>query len=127
MNKKQLQHLEQRLLDERGRVMKELGYYDESFNNTLQASDGDLSSYSFHMADQGTDTMEREKQFLFASQEGRYLWHVNQALRRLYAEPDNFGKCQQCGQEISLERLDALPHARLCITCKEKEEDEKRR
>ena len=29
------------------------------------------------MADQGTDAMEREKQFLFASQEGRYLWHVN--------------------------------------------------
>ena len=91
MNKKQLQHLEQRLLDERSRVMKELGYYDESFNSTLQSSDGDLSSYSFHMADQGTDTMEREKQFLFASQEGRYLWHVNQALRRLYAEPESYG------------------------------------
>ena len=58
-------------------MMKELGYYDESFNATLQASDGDLSSYSFHMADQGTDAMEREKQFLFASQEGRYLWHMN--------------------------------------------------
>ena len=67
--------------------MKELGYYDESFNATLQSSDGDLSSYSFHMADQGTDAMEREKQFLFASQEGRYLWHVNEALRRLYGTP----------------------------------------
>ena len=127
MNKKQLQHLETRLKDERARVMKELGYYDESFSSTLQSSDGDLSSYSFHMADQGTDTMEREKQFLFASQEGRYLWHVNQALRRLYSEPETFGKCHQCGQDIALERLDALPHARLCITCKEKEENEKRR
>jgi RNA polymerase-binding transcription factor DksA len=127
MTKKQLQHLETRLKDERARVMKELGYYDESFSSTLQSSDGDLSSYSFHMADQGTDTMEREKQFLFASQEGRYLWHVNQALRRLYSEPESFGKCHQCGQDIALERLDALPHARLCITCKEKEEDEKRR
>jgi len=71
MNKKQLGHLEKRLLEERARVMKELGYYDESFNASLQSSDGDLSSYSFHMADQGTDAMEREKQFLFASQEGR--------------------------------------------------------
>ncbi len=87
MNKKQLAHLEKRLLEERARVMKELGYYDESFNATLQSSDGDLSSYSFHMADQGTDAMEREKQFLFASQEGRYLWHVNEALRRLYGTP----------------------------------------
>jgi RNA polymerase-binding transcription factor len=127
MTKQQLKHLEARLLDERARVMKELGYYDESFSNTQQSADGDLSSYSFHMADQGTDTSEREKQFLFASQEGRYLWHVNQALRRLYSDPEQFGRCQTCGQEISFDRLDALPHARLCITCKEKEEDEKRR
>ncbi|MBM4188704.1 MAG: TraR/DksA family transcriptional regulator [Gemmatimonadetes bacterium] len=127
MKKDQLKHLERRLLDERARVMKELGHYDDTFNSTLQNSDGDLSSYSFHMADQGTDTMEREKQFLFASQEGRYLWHVNQALRRLYASPETFGRCHSCSSEISFERLDALPHARLCIACKAKEEDEKRR
>jgi RNA polymerase-binding transcription factor DksA len=125
--KTQLKHLEGRLLEERARVMKELGYYDESFNATLQSSDGDLSSYSYHMADQGTDAMEREKQFLMASKEGRYLWHLNEALRRLYNAPDQFGKCHPCGIEIDLERLDALPHARLCISCKEKEEDGKRR
>src|SRR3989442_7452550 len=127
LNKKQLAHLEKRLHEERARVMKELGYYDESFNSSLQASDGDLSSYSFHMADQGTDAMEREKAFLFASQEGRYLWHVNQALRRLFQAPEKFGKCEQCGEEIGFERLDAMPHARLCIKCKAKEEDGKRR
>ncbi len=127
MTKTQLKHLEKRLLEERTRVMKELGTYDESFNSTLQGADGDLSSYSFHMADQGTDAMEREKQFLFASQEGRYLWHINEALRRMYNQPDKFGRCHQCGAEIDLERLDALPHARLCIACKEKEEDAKRR
>ena len=49
MNKKNLTHFEKRLLEERARVMKELGYYDESFNASLQSSDGDLSSYSFHM------------------------------------------------------------------------------
>ncbi len=127
MNKKQRTHLEGRLIEERDRVMKEIGHYDESFSSTLQASDGDLSSYSFHMADQGTDAMERDKQFLMASKEGRYLWHVNQALRRLYADPNTFGKCQTCRRNINLERLDALPHARLCITCKEQEEDEQRR
>ena len=45
---------------------------------------------------------------------------MNEALRRLYGTPDKFGHCHQCGQEIAFERLDALPHARLCITCKEK-------
>src|SRR5256712_12813559 len=92
LNKKQRAQLEKRLLEERARVIKELGHYGESFNSSLQASDGDLSSYSCHMADQGTDAMEREKQFLFASQEGRYLWHVNEALRRLYGSPDRFAR-----------------------------------
>jgi DnaK suppressor protein len=127
MNKRQLSHLEKRLLEERARVVKELGHYDESFSSTLQGANGDLSSYSFHMADQGTDAMEREKQFLFASQEGRYLWHVNEALRRLYQSPKTFGQCHECGEAIDFDRLDALPHARLCIKCKAKEEDEKQR
>ncbi len=127
MKKRQLDHLEKRLLEERGRVIKELGHYDESFSSTLQGANGDLSSYSFHMADQGTDAMEREKQFLFASQEGRYLWHVNEALRRLYQSPKTFGECHDCGEAIDFDRLDALPHARLCIKCKAKEEDEKQR
>ena len=127
MNKRKLAHLEKRLLEERARAVKELGHYDESFSSTLQGADGNLSSYSFHMADQGTDAMEREKQFLFASQEGRYLWPVNEALRRLYVSPKTFGQCHECGEPIDFDRLDALPHARLCIKCKAKEEDEKQR
>jgi len=122
MNKKERSHLEQRLIKERKRVLKELGHYDESFSNTLQGADGNLSAYSFHMADQGTDAMEREKQFLFASKEGRLLYHIDEALRRLYRSPDQFGVCEECEEKISFERLDALPHARLCIKCKEREE-----
>jgi RNA polymerase-binding transcription factor DksA len=75
------------------------------------------------MADQGTDAMEREKAFLFASKEGRLLYHIDEALRRLYKSPESFGVCQECSNEVGYERLDALPHARLCIKCKEQEED----
>jgi RNA polymerase-binding transcription factor DksA len=78
------------------------------------------------MADQGTDAMEREKAFLFASKEGRFLWHVNQALRRLYKSPETFGQCQHCGGEVAFERLEALPHARYCFECKQREEDAKK-
>ena len=52
---------------------------------------------------------------------------VNEALRRLYGAPERFGLCEQCGEPIGFDRLDALPHARLCIKCKAKEEDGKRR
>jgi len=126
MSKKMLAHFEKRLIEERKRVLKELGQYSETFNATPQSEDGDLSSYSFHMADQGTDAMEREKAFLFASQEGRFLWHIDEALRRLYRSPDTFGRCHNCGEYIDFDRLDALPHARLCIACKQREENGKK-
>jgi DnaK suppressor protein len=121
-----LKYFEGRLLEERARVVKELGNYSDTFNVSTQDAGGELSMYSFHMADQGTDAMEREKAFLFASQEGRFLWHIDQALRRLYRNPENFGKCHNCGAEIAFDRLDALPHARFCIECKQREEDAKR-
>ncbi len=127
MPKKQLQHFEKRLLEERKRVLKELGHHVDTFGPNGEAAEGDASaSYSFHMADQGTDAMEREKAFLFASQEGRFLWHIDQALRRLYKSPETFGKCHQCGEDIAFERLDALPHARFCIACKQREESAKK-
>ncbi|WP_419166942.1 TraR/DksA family transcriptional regulator [Candidatus Palauibacter sp.] len=122
MNREQRKHLEKRLLKARSRATREIGQYDESFASALQGGDSDLAAYSFHMADQGTDAMEREKAFLFASKEGRHLYHIDEALRRLYQTPEVFGKCEHCGEEISFERLDALPHARLCIRCKEEEE-----
>jgi RNA polymerase-binding protein DksA len=123
LSKKDLAHFEQRLLAEREKIVKQLAQFDESFSDTLQGSDGDLSAYSFHMADQGTDAMEREKAFLFASKEGRFLFHIDEALRRLYKTPEQFGYCMECGEDIGNERLDALPHARLCIKCKEREEN----
>ena len=110
MSKKQLAYFEKRLLEERKRVLKELGHHDETFGSTPQGADGDLSSYSF----------------LFASQEGRFLWHIDEALRRMYRSPETFGQCHSCGEEIAFERLDALPHARYCIACKQREENGKK-
>ncbi len=126
MSKKNLTYFENRLLEERRRVLKELGHHGETFGPNATGDSSDTAAYSFHMADQGTDAMEREKAFLFASQEGRFLWHIDQALRRLYRSPDTFGKCHQCGEDIAFDRLDALPHARYCIDCKQREENAKK-
>jgi RNA polymerase-binding transcription factor DksA len=112
---------EQRLLEERRKILKEMGHLE---NTVLKVnprdSAGDLSGYSFHMADVGTDSMEREKAFLFASTEGRLLMEINEALRRLYTKA--YGNCEECGRPIARARLEAMPYARLCLRCKEKEE-----
>lgn len=122
LTKKDLKHFEDRLLEERKKLLGQLGYLEKTLNQTQRDSAGDLSAYSFHMADMGTDAMEREKTFLFASAEGRLLYNVDQALRRLYRS--EYGACQTCGKEIGKARLDAIPHASLCVTCQEKQEKE---
>jgi len=88
-----------------------------------ESADSDLAAYTDHMADQGTEAMEREKAAVFATKEGRYLYRLEEALRRLYHDPKNFGTCHTCGADVGFERLDALPHARYCIDCKLKEEE----
>lgn len=123
MTKKQLAHIEKRLLEERTRALRWLGLFDEMAKADRETGDSDLSAYTDHMADQGTEAMEREKAALFATKEGRYLYRIEEALRRLYADPEAFGKCHHCGADVGFERLDALPHARYCINCKRKEEE----
>ena len=123
LNKKQLAHIEKRLLDERARALRSLGLFDEMAKADRESGDSDLSAYTDHMADQGTEAMEREKAALFATKEGRYLYRLEEALRRLYSDPKKFGHCHTCGEEVGFERLVALPHARYCIECKIKEEE----
>ena len=123
LSKKQLSHIEQRLLDERARALRSLGLFDEMAKADRESQDSDLAVYTDHMADQGTEAMEREKAALFATKEGRYLYRIEEALRRLYNDPNNFGNCHTCGSDVGFERLDALPHARYCIDCKLKEEE----
>lgn len=122
MERNHLDAIERLLLRERDKTLRSLGRFSEQSKLTRESADADLSSYSFHMADQGTDAMEREKSFLFASKEGRYLYRVEEALRRLYNDPEDFGKCHSCGKEIPFARLEALPHARYCLDCKMREE-----
>lgn len=123
MTEKDQVFFRQLLLDKRAELVKELGHLKDSGNtDTLKDASGDNSSYSFHMADQGTDNMEREKAYYFATREGRLLYHIDQALERVQA--GTYGNCQECGRPISRERLEAVPHARLCITCKSLEESQ---
>ena len=123
LTKAQLDHLEQRLLEERAKALRALGLFDAMTKADREAGDTDFSAYTDHMADQGTEAMEREKAALFATKEGRYLYRIEEALRRLYNDPENFGRCHGTGNMIAFERLDALPHARYSIQYKRELEE----
>ena len=121
MTKQQLEHYKKIILEKREQLLLELEHLKEAgLNSSVKDVSGEHSAYAFHMADQGTDTMEREQQYMFASREGNYLYHLEQALERI--EKGEFGICVLCGKDINPDRLEAVPHARLCIDCKSREE-----
>ncbi len=120
MRKRELEKYRKLLLARRTEVLEDLGQKKGVHGSTVKEASGDLSLYSYHMADQGTDAQEREKSFYFASKSGRFLYHIDEALRRI--EDKTYGKCVGCDKDINPERLEAVPHARFCIECKEKEE-----
>jgi RNA polymerase-binding protein DksA len=117
LNKKELGYFEELLKEKRKKIMDSLEYYRSTVvdSNTKEAS-GDASSYSFHMADQGTDAMEREKAFLFASRDEKYLKQLDDAMERISNE--TYGLCRSCGKLIGKERLEAVPTTTICYDCK---------
>lgn len=45
---------------------------------------------------------------------------VDAALLRLKTDPDDFGNCRDCGDEILFARLKAMPYVELCVECQGK-------
>jgi DnaK suppressor protein len=48
------------------------------------------------------------------------LARIDRALQRLRAEPDLFGLCSQCEEEIPERRIDVAPWVELCVDCQAK-------
>lgn len=120
LGKKELEHYRERLLAERERILRELGRITEAINESAEEQDSAKQSYSNHLADIGTDYMEKEKNYYYADQEGQYLKAIELALARI--ESGEYGQCMECSELISDKRLEAVPAAELCIACKDKKE-----
>ncbi len=120
----QTKRIEELLLKERESTLEAIRDFEGAREASLQESTGELTVYRFHPADLGTEMMEQEKQFLLASNEGRRLYAIDQALRRIYAEPESFGKCTRCGRDIAYERLEVVPWTTLCAECQRIVEEE---
>lgn len=118
----QRKKVEERLQEERAEALEAIREFDRQ-RGTLEEEAGEMSVYRFHMADIGTESMEREKRFLLASKEGERLYGIDEALRRLYRDPETFGSCSRCGSQIDFERLMLLPATTLCAECAREAEE----
>ncbi len=124
---KELLHFKNILLEEKTKIIESA----RANMRTLVDSEsgeyvGDDLSYASHMAEQGTDEMEREKNYMFVQRDEKYLGHIEEALTRI--DKGTYGVCADCIDEpknlcrtcplIPKERLEIVPITQHCIECK---------
>ncbi len=114
------------LLDLRDHIIDGVNFLaSDNLKRTQRDSSGELSSYSLHMADAGTDTFDRDFALSLVSNEQEALYEIEEALKRL--EHSTYGVCGNCEKNIMKARLEAVPFARLCINCQSEVEKDHRR
>ena len=121
MPKKELNKYKALLIKEREKIGGGINHIaQDALKMSQREASGDLSGYSFHMADVASDNYEVEFSLGRASDEQNILYTIDEALKRV--KDGSYGSCTQCGKQIPKRRLDALPHTELCIACQSKNE-----
>jgi len=130
-SKKELEHFKTIILEKRDEIIEQLqNLREQMLDPTTGEYINENSPYSLHMAEQGTDAMEREKTFLYAQRENKFLGYLEDALKRI--EAGTYGICVECIEQpqnlcetcplIPRERLEAVPHSQHCLPIKQRQE-----
>jgi len=114
----ELEHFKELILKRRKNARDDIERMREQVKEAKEHA-GDDSAYSFHMADAGTDAMEREKLYLMIARQQKYIRYLDRALERI--ENKTYGICKVTGEPIAKERLEAVPHTEISIEAKQKQ------
>lgn len=121
LNKKELAEFRKIVLKRKEEILDEIKHISEdTLKKSQKDASGDISGYTYHMADVATDTYDREFSLGLASNERKLLYDLDDAIKRI--EDGTFGICEDCKSLITKTRLKAVPYARLCVKCQEKQE-----
>ncbi|MDD4899273.1 MAG: TraR/DksA family transcriptional regulator [Candidatus Omnitrophica bacterium] len=120
-NKKELADFKKMILKRKEEILDEIQHIsDDTLKKSQKEASGDISGYTYHMADVATDTYDREFSLGLASSGRELLYELEDALKRI--DDGTFGICESCKSTITKTRLKAVPNARFCVKCQEKKE-----
>ena len=120
-DKKELLEFKKLILKKKGELIEQINHISEdTLKKSPKEASGDISSYTYHMADIATDTYDREFSMSLASNDRALFYESEDALKKI--EDGSYGTCEECKQLIAKIRLKAIPYARLCLKCQEKKE-----
>ena len=121
LTKKELNEFKKLILKRKEEILEDIKHIsDDTLKKSQKEASGDISGYTYHMADVATDTYDREFSLGLASNERKSLYELEDALKKI--DEGQFGICEECKILIAKTRLKAVPNARLCVKCQEKKE-----
>ena len=94
------------LMDLRERLVAQM-------NGLAKESAEEMSSYSLHMADSGTDNFDRDFALSLLSSDQDAMYEIEEALKRI--EKNTYGICELTGKQIPRARLEAIPWTRFTV------------
>ena len=115
MEQDKLQRIRTQLIEELKSVERQLGEHGATANpdEAVEVSTDE------GFADSAQATMERSEMLSVIEQLQHRHSEITEALRRM--DEGTYGKCERCGREIPIERLEARPTASLCVTCAQRD------
>jgi RNA polymerase-binding transcription factor DksA len=116
MDRKAIEEVKKRLIQERERIKKQLEAMTEEreFNkDKIQVKWKDIGNKD---EDNATELADYQDQISLERNLEISLEKIEKAIKII--DKGNYGKCEKCGKEIEKARLEAYPEATLCLTCK---------
>jgi len=113
MDKKRLEYYRKKLLAKRDELLRNIARTEEEG----RAADDDPT---VDLADKAANSYTKEFLFGQTNHDRFTLQLIEDALKRM--RENQFGLCVNCREEVQQKRLEAVPWARHCITCQEKQE-----
>ncbi len=108
MNPQQLEHFQNILLEWKRELMEKV---DETVHH-MQDDSGNIPDPNDRASQESDFTMELRTR----DRERRLIKKIESSIKHL--DDDEYGFCDNCGEEIGIRRLEARPTADLCIDCK---------
>ena len=113
MDQKKVKAYRDRLVQKKQEILEA---YHKNKSYGMEA-DGEATQ---DIADKAANSYTKEFLFSLSNTERELLQMLDEALSRV--EGRRFGVCVSCEEEMNLKRLEAVPWARLCLSCQEKQE-----
>jgi DnaK suppressor protein len=91
--------------------------YSKKLQQLESALDITGTGYTNHQADDATMVYDQTADASSLQAARSRLYQVQEALKRY--QQDTYGICQNCGREIDIARLEAIPYTPYCLRCAE--------